>query len=589
MSAPEPTRSGLPASPGIAIGPAYVLRRERMVIPERRIEADEVDGEAERLEAAFATTRGQLDEIRAGIEGTGLVGDVFDAQFLFLEDPTLREHSAQNVRVLGLNAEWALQRELRRVQALFEGVADAYMRERAADVGHVVRRVQQVLMGREPEGLSNAPPGCVVVAEELGPGDVAQVTREQVAGFVTETGSRTSHVAIMARSLGIPAVVGAGSGLVAQIDDGEEVVIDGRSGRVYVGPDGATVERYREQARLLIDTERELLRYVHLPAESRDGVRMTMLANIESVEEIGDALRFGAEGVGLFRTEYLYMNRADLPSEEEQFDVYRKVLEACAPHDVVIRTLDLGGDKVPTGLALAEEENPALGLRGIRMYQDRPAVFHTQLRALLRASSAGRLKVLIPMVSTLGEFQFARDTLEQLAAELRAAGHVVSDDIPLGAMVETPAAAVMADLLAPRTDFLSIGTNDLLQYTLAVDRTNQQVAYLYEPFHPAHLRMVQQICQAGRRAGITVGMCGEMAGDPANLWILLALGVGELSMAPFSIPLIKKILRDSTAGEARELLATVLRLDSAEEIRERVEERMRARFPVELAYHAGEG
>jgi phosphotransferase system enzyme I (PtsI) len=585
----EATRRGLGASPGIAIGPAYVLQRERMVIPERRIEPEEIDSEIERLATAFASTRTQLSEIRAGMEATGLVGDVFDAQFLFLQDPALREHAEANVREQRLNAEWALQRELRRVQAVFDGVADAYIRERAKDVGFVVRRVQQALMGREPEGLRNTPPGCVVVAEELSPSEVAQVTREQVAGFVTATGSRTSHVAIMARSLGIPAVVGAGPSLVSRVVDGQLLIADGRNGRLFIDPDEATIGTYRRESAQLEVMERELLRFVDLPAESRDGLRIAMLANIETVDEIGEALRYGAEGIGLFRTEYLYMNRTDLPSEDEQAEAYRKVLEAVAPREVVIRTLDLGGDKVPSGLELSAEENPALGLRGIRMYEGRPAVFRTQLRALLRASRAGNLKILIPMVSSLREFTFARETLSAAIAELEREGHEIDERVPLGVMVETPAAAMIADLLAQHADFLSIGTNDLLQYTLAVDRTNEQVAYLYEPLHPAHLRMVHQICQAGRRAGILVGMCGEMAGDPLHLWILMALGVGELSMAPFSIPLLKKLLRESLAWEARELLGEVLRAGSAEEIHALVEARMRERFPVEFERIAGEG
>jgi len=578
------SRRGLPASPGIAIGPAFVLRRERMVIPERRIGPDEGDAELARLRAAFAETRSRLEQIRAGMHETGLVGDVFDAQFLFLEDPTLIEHAERNVRELRINAEWALQRELRRLEAMFQGVADAYIRERASDVGYVVRRVQQVLMGREPEGLGNAPAGCVVVAEELGPGEIAQVPRDHVAGIVTETGSRTSHVAIMARSLGIPAVVGVGDGLADAVADGSALIVDGRNGRVLLDPSDAAIVEYRKELERLEQLDRELLRYVDLPAESRDGVRVLMLANIETAGEVADALAHGAEGIGLFRTEFLYMNRRDLPSEDEQVEAYRAVLAAAAPREVVIRTLDLGGDKVPSGLHLAEEENPALGLRGIRMYQNHPAVFSTQLRALLRASSAGSLKILVPMVSGLSELQFARRMLEESARELGLGARV-----PLGAMIETPAAAVISDLLAPHADFLSIGTNDLLQYTLAVDRTNEQVAYLYEPLHPAHLRMIQQISQAGRRAGIVVGMCGEMASDPLHCWILMALGVGELSMAPFAIPLLKKILRASTAAEARSLLAEVLRLGSAREIQERVESRMRARFPLEFERIAGDG
>jgi phosphotransferase system enzyme I (PtsI) len=575
-------RQGIPVSPGIAIGPAYVLRRERIVIPEHRIRDEQIDGEVERLRMAFVATRHRLEEIRGSMHGTGLVGSIFDAQFLFLEDPTLIQHAEADIREHGLNAEWALQRELRRIEQLFESMPDPYLRERASDIGFVVRRVLQALMGREPEGLRNAPPGVIVVAEDLSPGEVAQVTRDRVAGFVTETGSRTSHVTIMARSLEIPAVVGVGEELVQELADGTTLVLDGRTGRVLVDPDASTIAEYRKQLADLEQGSRELLRYVDLPAETKDGVFMALLANVDQVEEARLALRHGAEGIGLYRTEFLFLNRHDLPGEEEQRAAYAALLAAVAPYAATIRTLDLGGEKVPTGLDLSDEPNPALGLRGVRMSHARPDVFRTQLRALLRASGSGRLKILLPMVSSLAELEFARATLEDVKRELAREGASFDRDVPLGVMIETPAAAMIADLIAPLADFVSIGTNDLVQYTLAVDRTNEQVAYLYEPLHPAHLRMIQRIGQAARRAGIVVGMCGEMAGDPLHCWILLALGIGELSMAPFAIPLLKRILRDSTAVEARELLAEILRLGNPAEIRARVEQRMRARFPVEF-------
>jgi len=575
-------RRGVAASPGISIATAYVLRRERLVIPEYRIEPAQIEDEVGRLEGAFEEVRARLEEIREGMEGTGLVGDIFNAQFLFLEDPTLREQALVNIRESRINAEWALQRELRRLEALFESIADPYIRGRGSDVGFIVRRVLQALMGREPEGLANAPPGVIVVAEDLSPAELAQVTRSRVAGLVTETGSRTSHVTIMARSLEIPAVVGVGVGLVREIADGELLIVDGHRGRVLIDPDPESVAEHRKQLVDLQALSRQLLRYADLPVETRDGVSMRMLANIELSEEIPDALRYGAEGIGLYRTEFLFMNRHDLPDEEEQLAAYRQIVEAVAPHEAVIRTLDLGGEKVPTGLELSEEPNPALGLRGVRMSVARPEIFRVQLRALVRSSRYGKVKILLPMVSVLSELEVARAELERVHSELAAQGEIGEARVPLGVMIETPAAAMIADLIAPHADFLSIGTNDLLQYTLAVDRTNAQVAYLYEPMHPAHIRLVQRICQAARRSGVVVGMCGEMAGDPLHSWILLALGIGELSMAPFAIPLLKKILRDSTLAEARDLLSAILHMGSAVEIREHVERTMRARFPVEF-------
>ena len=582
MSQEPSVRHGVAASPGISIGPAFVLRRERLVIPEYRIEPAQVDEEIERLQRAFAEVRARLEEIRGGMSETGLVGDIFNAQFLFLEDPTLLDQAVSNIRESRVNAEWALQREQRRLEALFESIADPYIRGRSSDVGFMVRRVLQALMGREPEGLANAPPGVIVVAGDLSPAELAQVTRRAIAGLVTESGSRTSHVTIMARSLEIPAVVGAGGGLVREIADGELLIVDGHRGRVLVDPDPATVAEHRKRLVDLQALSRRLLRYVDLPAETRDGVSVRMLANVDLSAEIPDALRYGAEGIGLYRTEFLFMNRRDIPSEEEQIAAYREILEAVVPHAAVIRTLDLGGEKLPTGLELAEEPNPALGLRGVRLSLARPAVFRTQLRALLQASQYGKLKILIPMLSVLAELEFARAELVHVREELAREGKAMAAEIPLGVMIETPAAAMIADLITPHADFLSIGTNDLLQYTLAVDRTNEQVAYLYEPMHPAHIRMIQRICQAASRSGIVVGMCGEMAGDPLHSWILLALGVGELSMAPFAIPLLKKILRDSTLAEARDLLSSVLHMGSAVEIREHVEKTMLTRFPVEF-------
>lgn len=582
MSASPGLRRGIPASPGIAIGPAYVLRRERLIVPEYRVASSQAEAEIARLEAAFHSTRSRLDEIRHEMQTGGLVGSIFDAQFLFLEDPALLQNAIRNIRENGLNAEWALERELRRVEAMFESIADPYIRERSSDVGFIVRRVLQALMGREPEGLGNAPEGVVVVAEDLSPAEVAQIRRDRIAGLVTEGGSRTSHVTIMARSLEIPAVVGAGHGLVREIADGTPLLIDGRTGALFVDPDPGILEEYRKQRIDLQAFAKELLRYSDLPAETRDGVEIRMLANVDKPEEIPDALHYGAEGVGLYRTEFLFMNRTDVPTEEEQFEAYRVIVEAVAPHEAVIRTLDLGADKIPSRLFVSAEPNPALGLRGMRFSLARPDLFRTQIRALLRASAFGRLAILLPMVSGLAEVKFARRMLAEVRTELAEQGVPMAPEIPLGVMIETPSAAVIADLIVPLVDFLSIGTNDLLQYMLAVDRTNEQVAYLYEPLHPAHLRMIQSITQAARRAGIPVAMCGEMASEPLHVWILLALGIDELSMAPFSIPMLKKILRESTAREARQLLSDVLSLGSAREVFEYVERTMRARFPTEF-------
>jgi phosphotransferase system enzyme I (PtsI) len=582
-------RRGVGASAGIAVGPAYVVRRERLIIPEFRVSDAHVDGEVERLERAFQQTRQTLAQVRAGMSATGLLGNIFDAQFLFLEDPTLLDQTVRRVREDHLNAEWALQRELTRLEALFESIGDPYIRERRTDIGFIVRRVLSALMGREPLGLGNAPDGVVVVAEDLAPAEVVQVKAGQVAGFVMEGGSRTSHVAIIARSLEIPAIVGVGAGLLDQVPDGALLALDGGAGRVRIDPTREALDEFEQRRLQLVAMARQLLRYADLPAETLDGARVELHANIDLREEIPDCLRYGAEGVGLFRTEFLFMNRSEVPDEEEQLQAYREILEGVAPHPVVIRTLDLGGDKLPAHLALPVAANPALGLRGMRLLQRRSEIFRSQLRALLRASAHGRLRILLPMVSDVEELEFAHSELAEARQELERERTPVAEQIPLGVMIETPAAAMITDMLARRVDFLSIGTNDLLQYTLAVDRGNEQVAYLYQPLHPSHLRMIERVCQAGRRAGRVVGMCGEMAGDPLHCWILLAIGVEELSMAPSVIPLIKKIIRESTLEEARDLYAQIVDLQSAAEIRERVEDALTSRFPAEFEQIAPKG
>jgi phosphotransferase system enzyme I (PtsI) len=574
-------RRGAPGSPGIAIAPAYVLRRERLVIPEYQIEVSQIDAEVERLERAFAKARADIERIRADFEDTGLVGNLLESYAMFLADPTLREQAFRDIRESRRNAEWALSLGGQRIEALFRSIGEPYIRERFSDVTYSLRRVLRALLGHEPEGLKNAPPGVIVVAEDLSPAEVAQVTRADIAGLVTETGSRTSHVTIMARSLRLPAIVGGGPGLAAEISDGMLLIVDGTTGRLIIDPDERTVADYeRQQGELRVISE-QLLRYADLPAETVDGVAIKLMANVDLPEEIPDALRYGAEGIGLYRTEFLFLNRGTLPSEEEQEAAYREILQAVAPRRAVIRTLDLGADKVPGGVEVGEEPNPALGLRGLRLSLHRPEVFRAQLRALFRASRFGQLRILLPMVSNLAELDFAHEELLKAHEEVRREAGV-PEGVEVGVMIETPAAAMIAELIAARVDFLSIGTNDLLQYTLAVDRANEQVSYLYEPLHPAHLRMIQRTTQAARRAGIVVGMCGEMASDPAHAWILMALGVDELSMAPFAIPLLKKIIRESTLAEARELLSDALRLGNAGEIRERIVDVMSGRFPAEF-------
>jgi len=434
------------------------------------------------------------------------------------------------------------------------------------------------LVGRGQDDLTSIKGNVIVVAYDLSPADTIQMNLNHVAGFITDMGGRISHTAILSRSLGIPAVVGLETA-TSVVNDGDLLIVDGYGGTVIVNPDKAISEEYmkkREQIKLL---EREVLKYAALPAETCDGYRIRMGGNIELVEELPMAISHGAEGIGLYRTEILYLNREDLPSEEEQFQTYKSVAEGIAPNSAVIRTLDVGGDKFLSKYGYDHEANPALGLRAIRFSLKEPHIFKIQLRGILRASAFGKLKMLFPMISGIGEIRKAKAILEEAKEELIREGIPFDEGLQIGAMIEIPSASIIADALAHEVDFFSIGTNDLIQYALAIDRINKHVSYLYEPLHPAILRMIKGIVEAGHRAGIEVGMCGEMAADPAYVLIFLGMGLDELSMTPFYIPRVKKILRGSSYEDAKQLLEEASQLSTATEIERCVKERMAERFP----------
>jgi phosphotransferase system enzyme I (PtsI) len=399
-----------------------------------------------------------------------------------------------------------------------------------------------------------------------------------VAGFITNIGGKISHTAILSRSLGIPAIVGLETA-TSVVKEGDLLIIDGYGGTVIVNPDEETSREYIEKRERIGSLEREVLKYAALPAETRDGYRLRVNANIEMVEELSLAIRHGAEGIGLYRTEILYLNREDIPSEEEQFEAYRRIAEGIAPNSAVIRTLDVGGDKFLTKYGYDNEVNPALGLRAIRFSLREPDLFKTQLRAILRASVFGELKILLPMISGIPEIRSAKEILGEVKEELIGERISIDQNIKVGAMIEIPSASIIADVLAHEVDFFSIGTNDLIQYALAIDRINKHVSYLYEPLHPAILRMIRGVVEAGHRAGIEVCICGEMAADPAYILILLGMGLDELSMTPYYIPRVKKILRGSNFEEAKELLHDAYRLSTAAEIEDYVKARMEERFP----------
>ena len=578
---------GIGVSPGIAVGKALVVEVRRPRIKRERVDPARLPLEISRLRQALEASRRQLLEIQERIakEVGPQYARIFDAHLLILEDRWLVEETSATIQAQGVNAEYALQEVLEPVRQAFSRVEDGYLRERRTDVDDVGDRVLRNLLGQRGsfhvEGMHGE---AIVFAHDLSPSDTAQLHRDAVLGLVTETGGRTSHSAIMARSLEIPAVVGAEE-ICAHVVNHETVILDGTEGLVILAPDRETLARYHARKQQLEYVGRALDKLGALPAETQDGYRVRVTANIEFPEELPAVQAHGAEGVGLYRSEFLYLNRPDLPGEEEHFAVYRAVAAEMHPRPTVIRTLDFGGDKLASSIQLAAEENPSLGLRAIRLCLHRPDIFRPQLRAILRASAFGALRIMYPMISGVAELRAANAILEDVKAELRRQGIAFDPAIQVGAMIETPSAAVTADLLAREVDFFSVGTNDLIQYSLAIDRINEQVAYLYEPLHPAVLRMLRGVVSAAHNEGIWISMCGEMASDPLHGLLLVGLGFDELSMTPGAIPLMKRIIRSVTYGQAAEVAQRLFGCATAQEVERLLLQEMRARFPE---YFAGD-
>lgn len=579
---------GTGASSGIVMGRAFLVHRGRVSIPHKAIEPRRIASEIKRFKRAIERSKDQLREIKEKILAEEVRRHFFilDVHLMILDDKMLIQDTIEVIKTRRINAEWALDIIIGKLNAAFDTIEDEYLRERKNDVSYVAQRIFRNLAGKDYDDLAGIRGNVIVVAHDLSPADTIQMNLNHVAGFITDIGGRISHTAILSRSLGIPAVVGLETA-TSLINGGDLLIIDGYAGTVIVNPDEETSEEYTNRQKQIRLLEREVLKYAALPAETRDGYRIKMGANIELAEELPVAISHGAEGIGLYRTEILYLNRDDLPSEEEQFQVYKGIVEEISPGPAVIRTLDVGGDKFLSKYGYDHEVNPALGLRAIRFSLKEPQLFKVQLRGMLRASAFGKLKILFPMISGIAEIRRAKAILEETKEELGVEGIPFDEGIEVGAMIEIPSASIIADSLAHEVDFFSIGTNDLIQYALAIDRINEHVSYLFEPLHPAILRMIRGIVEAGHRAGIEVAICGEMAADPAYLLILLGLGLDELSMTPFYIPRVKKILRSSSYEEAKQLLEEVSRLSTAAEIEDWVKARMAERFPDDftLGYH----
>jgi phosphotransferase system enzyme I (PtsI) len=571
---------GIGASPGIIIGKAYLVERFKVRLPQKRIDPGQVEGEVKRFLDAIQESRGQLTEIKEKILDPQVRKHSFilDVYLMILDDEMLIQDTVDTIRQKEVNSEWALDLTLEKLDTAFKAIEDEYLRERRSDLHYVSARIFRNLLGKKHDDITRIKGKVIIVAHDLSPADTLQIDLEHIAGFITDIGGKISHTAILSRSLGIPAVVGL-EVATSLINGGDLLIIDGETGEVVINPTEEVSQSFIGRKRRIKSFEREILKYASLPAETRDGVRVRLQANIEMVEEISSAKMHGAEGIGLYRTEILYLNRKDLPTEEEHFQTYRRLVENIFPAMATIRTLDVGGDKFLPDYSKNNELNPALGLRAIRFSMKETDIFKTQLRGILRASAHGKLRILFPMISGIEEIRQAKAILEEEKKRLLKGKIPFDQGIEIGAMIEIPSASITADLLAREVNFFSIGTNDLIQYALAVDRTNEHVSYLYEPVHPAILRIIRGVVQSAHQAGISVAICGEMAAEPAYALILLGMGLDEFSMNPIAIPKVKKVLRLSRFEETRTLVDRLFQFTTASEIECFVRNWMAKRFP----------
>jgi phosphotransferase system enzyme I (PtsI) len=567
------------------IGKAYIFDRFDPQVSFYNLQNEEqIVQELDRLQNALSDSEKELREIKQKIHDIGgeEASHIIGVHIMILKDRMFARHTSDRIRTMKINAEWALTMTIDYYKSLFDKVEDDYLRGRFGDIQYVGQLVIRNLTEGKYEALSCVKQGVILIAADLSPADTAQMTIHKIQGFATDMGGRTSHTAIVAHAIGIPAVVGLES-ITKVVKTNDDVIIDGVSGLVIVHPDPEILKRYEEKKSHFIAEHADTLQYASFPAVTRDGKHIGIGVNIEFLEEIPAAVSHGTEGVGLYRTEFIYINREQLPTEEDHFQIYRHLVESQGISWSTIRTFDLGGDKFASHANVASEMNPQLGLRAVRFCLKEIDIFKTQLRAILRASAFGKVRIMFPMISCVEEIWQAKRIFTEVKNDLSAHGIEIGCDIELGAMIEVPSAVIMADALAQEVDFFSIGTNDLIQYALAIDRINERVTYLYEPLHPAVLRMIRQTVEAGHRAGIRVAMCGEMASESMYTIILLGLELDELSMNPLSIPRVKKIIRASSVQESKELLEKVMTFNSSVEVREYVEQAMRRRFPEEFS------